>query len=105
SGGGTVTVSIGRRSLLGANSGLGFPLGDDCVVEAGLYVTAGTKVTVLDADVLDAAGDAGDEPVVVKARDLSGRPGLLFRRNSTTGAVEVLRRAAAVELNPDLHAN
>lgn len=104
SGGGTVTISVGKRSLLGANSGLGFPLGDDCVVEAGLYVTAGTKVTVLDADVLDAP-PADGSPAVVKASELAGEPGLLFRRNSTTGAVEVLRRKAAVELNPDLHAN
>src|SRR5690606_28653130 len=104
SGGGRVVNSVGRRSLLGANAGLGFPLGDDCVVEAGLYVTAGTKVTVLDADVLDAP-PADGSPAVVKASELAGEPGLLFRRNSTTGAVEVLRRKAAVELNPDLHAN
>ncbi len=107
SGGGTVTNSIGRRSLLGANAGLGFPLGDDCVVEAGLYVTAGTKVTVLDPAVLGDGAVTGEEtgPVVVKARELAGRPGLLFRRNSTTGAVEVLRRAGSFDLNPDLHAN
>jgi len=100
SGGGTVIVSIGRRSLLGANSGLGIPLGDDCVVEAGLYLTAGTKVTVLGS-----ATDGG-APQVVKARELAGRDGLLFRRNSTTGAVEVLSRTGVgVELNAALHAH
>ncbi|MCV2393469.1 2,3,4,5-tetrahydropyridine-2,6-dicarboxylate N-succinyltransferase [Actinotalea sp. M2MS4P-6] len=91
SGGGRQVISIGRRCLLGANSGLGIPLGDDCVVEAGLYLTAGTKVT-LDGE-------------VVAARELAGRDGLLFRRNSLTGAVEALvRRGAGVALNPDLHA-
>lgn len=90
SGGGREVVSIGRRSLLGANSGLGIPLGDDCVVEAGLYLTAGTKVRL---------GET-----VVTARELAGRPGLLFRRNSLTGAVEAIPRAGVgVELNPDLH--
>lgn len=100
SGGGRVTISIGRRSLLGANAGLGIPLGDDCVVEAGLYVTAGTKVTV--------AGEPGPDgaPVVVSARELAGRDGLLFRRNSVSGAVEVISRSGVgIELNPALHAN
>jgi len=98
SGGGTHVVTIGERSLLGANSGLGIPLGDDCVVEAGLYVTAGTKVTVV--------GDADAEPVVVKARELAGHDNLLFRRNSVTGAVEVVARAGTgIELNAALHAN
>jgi 2,3,4,5-tetrahydropyridine-2,6-dicarboxylate N-succinyltransferase len=96
SGGGQVTISIGRRSLLGANAGLGIPLGDDCVVESGLYLTAGTKVTVHD--------DAGTR--VMSARELAGRDGLLFRRNSVTGAVEALvRRGHGVALNADLHAN
>ncbi|WP_250443319.1 2,3,4,5-tetrahydropyridine-2,6-dicarboxylate N-succinyltransferase [Actinotalea sp. C106] len=95
SGGGKVTISVGRRSLLGANAGLGIPLGDDCVVEAGLYVTAGTKVTLV-----------GPEPTVVAARELAGSDGLLFRRNSVTGAVEVLRRdGTGVTLNAALHAN
>ncbi|MDT0165279.1 2,3,4,5-tetrahydropyridine-2,6-dicarboxylate N-succinyltransferase [Actinotalea sp. AC32] len=100
SGGGRVTISIGRRSLLGANAGLGIPLGDDCVVEAGLYVTAGTKVTL--------RGETGPDggPLVVAARELAGRDGLLFRRNSVTGAVEVVARAGTgIELNPALHAN
>ena len=97
SGGGTTVVSIGRRTLLGANAGLGIPLGDDCVVEAGLYVTAGTKVTLL------GEGPGGD--VVVKARDLAGRDGLLFRRSSLTGRVEALvREGVGVTLNEELHA-
>jgi 2,3,4,5-tetrahydropyridine-2-carboxylate N-succinyltransferase len=97
SGGGTQTITVGRRSLLGANSGLGIPLGDDCVVEAGLYVTAGTKVSVV---------SDGGPARVVKARELAGQDGLLFRRNSVTGAVEVLRRnGTGITLNPDLHAN
>jgi 2,3,4,5-tetrahydropyridine-2-carboxylate N-succinyltransferase len=95
SGGGTERVSIGARALLGANSGVGIAIGDDTVVEAGLYVTAGTKVSVV----------GGDEPRVVKAIELSGVPGLLFRRNSLTGAVEVLGRdGSGVTLNAALHA-
>ncbi|WP_024285281.1 2,3,4,5-tetrahydropyridine-2,6-dicarboxylate N-succinyltransferase [Cellulomonas sp. KRMCY2] len=108
SGGGRETNALGRRSLLGANSGLGIPLGDDCVVEAGLYVTAGTKVTVVDDDVLDdlPADPGAPGPRVVKARELTGRNGLLFRRNSVSGAVEVLRRTGVgIDLNPELHTN
>jgi 2,3,4,5-tetrahydropyridine-2-carboxylate N-succinyltransferase len=94
SGGGTERVSIGRRCLLGANAGLGIAIGDDCVIEAGLYVTAGTKVTL-----------PGESGRVVKARDLSGRPSLLFRRNSLTGAVEAVERSGAgIALNDALHA-
>ncbi|WP_328387937.1 2,3,4,5-tetrahydropyridine-2,6-dicarboxylate N-succinyltransferase [Nocardia sp. NBC_00416] len=93
SGGGTTIISIGERSLLGANAGLGIPLGDDCVLEAGLYLTAGTKVTTPDG-------------TVVKAADLSGRNNLLFRRNSQTGTVEVVSRAGTgIELNEALHAH
>ena len=93
SGGGTEVISIGERCLLGANAGCGIALGDDCIVEAGLYITAGTKVTV-----------PGGE--VVKARTLSGEDGLLFIRNSVTGAVEMRRRPrGGVELNAELHAN
>ncbi|NMD46781.1 MAG: 2,3,4,5-tetrahydropyridine-2,6-dicarboxylate N-succinyltransferase, partial [Propionibacterium sp.] len=93
SGGGKEMVSIGERCLLGAESGLGISLGDDCTIEAGLYVTAGTKVTLPDGS-------------VVKARELSGRPGLLFLRNSLTGAVQVRPRAGgSFELNAALHAN
>ena len=100
SGGGTSVVSIGERCLLGANSGVGISLGDDCVVEAGLYVTAGTKVSVVGEHAGLAAGS------VVKAAELSGRDNLLLRRNSVSGAVEaVARPGATVELNSALHAN
>jgi 2,3,4,5-tetrahydropyridine-2-carboxylate N-succinyltransferase len=93
SGGGTEVISIGEHCLLGANAGVGIALGDDCVVEAGLYITAGTKVTL-----------PGGE--VVKARNLSGENGLLFIRNSVTGAVEMRpRQRGRVELNAELHAN
>ncbi|QCB94344.1 2,3,4,5-tetrahydropyridine-2,6-dicarboxylate N-succinyltransferase [Cellulomonas shaoxiangyii] len=105
SGGGREVVSVGRRSLLGANAGLGIPLGDDCVVEAGLYVTAGTKVRLVGFDVPDAA-TAEDGARVVKARALAGADGVLFRRNSQTGAVEaVARSGAGVQLNTALHSN
>jgi 2,3,4,5-tetrahydropyridine-2-carboxylate N-succinyltransferase len=99
SGGGTEQISVGRRCLLGANSGLGISLGDDCVIEAGLYVTAGTKVTLSD-------GVNNSDGATVKARDLSGADNLLFRRNSVTGAVEVVSRdGRGVTLNEALHAN
>ncbi|ROQ38448.1 2,3,4,5-tetrahydropyridine-2-carboxylate N-succinyltransferase [Frondihabitans sp. PhB188] len=100
SGGGTQRVSIGDRALLGANSGIGISIGDDTVVEAGLYVTAGTKVVVVGS-----ASDSNGKAQTVKAVELSGRPGLLFRRNSLTGAVEVLtRKGTGVALNEALHA-
>ncbi|TDU91521.1 2,3,4,5-tetrahydropyridine-2-carboxylate N-succinyltransferase [Kribbella voronezhensis] len=93
SGGGKQVISIGKRCLLGANGGIGISLGDDCVVEAGLYVTAGTKVTLPDG-------------TVVKARELSGQPGLLYLRNSVTGAVEARpRKGEGITLNEALHAN
>ena len=93
SGGGTEVISLGERCLLGANAGLGITLGDDCVVEAGLYVTAGTRVTMPDGEVR-------------KARELSGASGLLFRRNSQTGAVEALARSGEWGgLNAALHSN
>ena len=102
SGGGTQVISIGERSLVGANAGIGISLGDDCIVESGLYVTAGTKVTLLDGSGADARATAR----TVKALDLSGVDGLLFRRNSTNGAVEALARSGKrVELNAVLHAN
>jgi 2,3,4,5-tetrahydropyridine-2-carboxylate N-succinyltransferase len=93
SGGGKDIISVGERCLLGANAGIGISLGDDCVVEAGCYVTGGTKVTLPDG-------------TVVKARDLSGSNDILFRRNSVNGAVEaVAREGRRVELNEALHAN
>jgi 2,3,4,5-tetrahydropyridine-2,6-dicarboxylate N-succinyltransferase len=93
SGGGTQTISIGRRCLLGANAGIGISLGDDCTVEAGLYLTAGTRVALPDGQ-------------VVKALTLSGQSGLLFRRNSQTGAVEALPRSGNwTGLNAALHSN
>ena len=96
SGGGTQRITVGERALLGANSGIGISIGDDSVVEAGLYLTAGTKVTLL---------DGADVPRTLKAELLSGLPGLLFRRNSVTGAVEVLPRSGTgIQLNVALHA-
>ena len=98
SGGGKQVVSIGERCLLGANAGIGISLGDDCVVEAGLYVTAGTKVTVIDP--------AQGEPRVVKALELSGADNVLLRRNSVTGTVEAVpRQGEGIALNAALHAN
>lgn len=103
SGGGTEVVSVGERCLLGANSGLGIPLGNDCVVEAGLYVTASSKVTLVGLQGADGADLSGQ---VVKARELAGADGVLFRRNSVTGAIEaVARSGSGVRLNADLHAN
>ncbi|MBK0419264.1 2,3,4,5-tetrahydropyridine-2,6-dicarboxylate N-succinyltransferase [Leucobacter sp. CSA1] len=100
SGGGTERVSIGERALLGANSGIGISIGDDSVVEAGLYVTAGTKVVLPKG-----TSESNGEPVEVKARELSGLPKLLFRRNSRTGAVEALpREGTGIVLNAALHA-
>jgi len=93
SGGGTEVVSIGERCLLGANAGIGISLGDDCIVEAGLYVTGGTRITLPDGE-------------VVKAIELSGADGLLFRRNSQSGAVEAMPRSGSwAGLNAALHAN
>lgn len=100
SGGGAHRVSIGARALLGANSGVGISIGDDSVVEAGLYVTAGTKVQLIGQ-----APRADGTAPTVKAASLSGQPGLLFRRNSLTGAVEAVPRAGVgVTLNAALHA-
>ncbi|MFT4123170.1 MAG: 2,3,4,5-tetrahydropyridine-2,6-dicarboxylate N-succinyltransferase [Microbacteriaceae bacterium] len=102
SGGGSHRVSIGERALLGANSGIGISIGDDSVVEAGLYVTAGTRVTIVDPG---AGAGPGTGPRVVKAAELSGVPGILFRRNSVTGAVEAVPRTGrGVALNAALHA-
>ncbi|SFK01329.1 2,3,4,5-tetrahydropyridine-2,6-dicarboxylate N-succinyltransferase [Streptomyces pini] len=93
SGGGKQTISIGRRCLLGAEAGIGISLGDDCIVEAGLYLTAGTRVALPDGK-------------VVKALEMSGASNLLFRRNSTTGAVEALQRSGSWGgLNEALHSH
>ncbi|MBC2932980.1 2,3,4,5-tetrahydropyridine-2,6-dicarboxylate N-succinyltransferase [Nocardioides sp. zg-1228] len=97
SGGGKEVISVGERCLIGANAGIGISLGDDCVVEAGCYVTAGTKVTVTDMD---------GKPQVVKAGSLSGVDNILFRRNSVSGAVEAVPwKGDGVALNAALHAN
>jgi 2,3,4,5-tetrahydropyridine-2-carboxylate N-succinyltransferase len=97
SGGGKQVISVGERCLIGANAGIGISLGDDCVVEAGCYVTAGTKVTVADMD---------NKPKVVKAATLSGASNVLFRRNSVTGTIEAVPwQGEGIALNAALHAN
>lgn len=97
SGGGNIVISVGEGCLIGANAGIGIPLGDRNTVESGLYVTAGTKVNLLD--------EQNQLVRVVKARDLAGQPDLLFRRNSQTGAVECKTHKSAIELNEALHAH
>lgn len=97
SGGGDIVISVGKECLLGANAGTGIPLGDRCTIEAGLYITAGTKVNMLD--------DEQKVVTAVKARELANRSDLLFRRNSVSGAVECLTNKTAVELNEALHAH
>jgi 2,3,4,5-tetrahydropyridine-2-carboxylate N-succinyltransferase len=92
SGGGNIVIKIGKGCLIGANAGCGIPLGDTCTVEAGLYITAGTKLLLADGR-------------VVKARELAGQDDLLFRRNSLTGAVEAVHKKNAIVLNPELHKN
>ncbi len=97
SGGGNIIIAVGENCLIGANSGIGIPLGDRCTVEAGLYITAGTKVALLDEN--------NTLVEIVKARDLANKTDLLFRRNSQTGAVECKTNKTAIELNDQLHAN
>jgi 2,3,4,5-tetrahydropyridine-2-carboxylate N-succinyltransferase len=97
SGGNKTVISIGKNCLIGANAGLGIPLGDRCTIEAGLYVTAGTKVTMLD--------NTGKDVVVCKARELSGKSDMLFRRNSVNGRVECLTNKSEIELNASLHSH
>src|SRR5690554_3142021 len=97
SGGGNIVISVGKESLIGANAGIGIPLGDRCKVESGLYITAGTKVVVLD--------DTGAEVKTVKARELAGESDLVFRRNSLCGRVEVVTNKSALQLNSALHSN
>ena len=93
SGGNNVKISLGKRCLLGANSGLGIPLGDDCIIEAGLYLTSGSKVSIVGKD------------KIVKASELSGESNLIFRRNSLTGQVEAVPNQKSVKLNDELHKN
>ncbi|MBA4503159.1 2,3,4,5-tetrahydropyridine-2,6-dicarboxylate N-succinyltransferase [Marinobacterium marinum] len=95
SGGNNVVISVGENCLLGANAGLGLPLGDRCTIEAGLYVTGGSKVTLLD--------DQNNEVGIIKAGELAGKPDLLFRRNSQNGRIEVKTNKSAIELNAELH--
>lgn len=97
SGGGNIVIKVGEGCLIGANAGIGIPLGDRNTVEAGLYITAGTKVALLD--------EANQLVKVVKARELAGQNDLLFRRNSETGAVECKTHKSAIELNEALHAH
>ena len=95
SGGGNVVISVGENCLIGANAGIGIPLGNGSTVEAGLYVTAGTKVNLLDNN--------GNLVEVIKAAGLAGKDELLFRRNSLTGAIECLTNKSQIQLNEDLH--
>ncbi|WP_068829362.1 2,3,4,5-tetrahydropyridine-2,6-dicarboxylate N-succinyltransferase [Pseudomonas sp. BMS12] len=97
SGGGNIVISVGEGCLIGANAGIGIPLGDRNTVESGLYITAGTKVALLD--------EANNLVKVVKARELAGQADLLFRRNSQSGAVECKTNKTAIELNEALHAH
>lgn len=95
SGGNNVVISVGENALLGANAGLGIPLGDRCTIEAGLYITGGSKVVVLD--------DQNNDVETVKASQLAGQSDLLFRRNSLNGRIEVKTNKSAIELNEELH--
>ncbi len=97
SGGNDIVVSVGKNCLIGAEAGINIPLGDRCTVEAGLYLTAGAKVTVLDRD--------KNVVEVVRATVLSGKSDLLFWRNSQTGAIECRANKSAIELNEELHAH
>lgn len=97
SGGGTEIISVGKNCLIGANAGIGFPLADGCIVEAGLYVTAGTKVNLLDS--------SGDLVKTAKAKEISELQNLLFRRNSLSGAVECVPTKSSASLNEELHAH
>ena len=96
-GGGEIVISIGRQCLIGANGGTGIPLGDRCTIEAGLYITAGTRVALID--------EAGSRSGTVKARELAGRSDLLFIRHSETGEVQCRVNRKAIALNEQLHAH
>jgi 2,3,4,5-tetrahydropyridine-2,6-dicarboxylate N-succinyltransferase len=97
SGGGNIRITIGERCLIGANAGTGIPLGDRCTIEAGLYITGGTVVDVVD--------EHGEAVKTVKARELAGQSDMLFIRNSRTGTVQCRTNRAAIELNAQLHAH
>lgn len=97
SGGGNMIITVGEECLIGANAGVGIPLGDRCIVEAGLYITAGAKVNLLD--------DTGEVVKQIKARHLANQSDLLFRRNSLSGAIECQTNRSAVALNEELHKN
>ncbi len=97
SGGNNVVISIGDECLIGANAGVGIPLGDRCTIEAGLYITAGSIISLID--------DNGDVVSKVKARELAGQSDLLFRRNSQSGTIECLTNRSAIALNEALHTN
>ncbi|PRY63076.1 2,3,4,5-tetrahydropyridine-2-carboxylate N-succinyltransferase [Vreelandella songnenensis] len=97
SGGGNIVIKVGEGCLIGANAGIGIPLGDRCTVESGLYITAGTKVALLD--------DQGNEVKTLAARELAGQNDLLLRRNSKNGRVECLTNKSAIALNEALHAH
>ncbi len=97
SGGGTEVISVGKNCLIGANAGTGISLGDNCTIEAGLYLTAGSKVNLLNND--------KEVVEVIKARELSGKSNLLFWRNSSNGALECLTNLSTIELNSDLHSH
>ncbi|HEY5678838.1 MAG TPA: DapH/DapD/GlmU-related protein [Pseudomonadales bacterium] len=97
SGGGEITISIGKHCLIGANAGTGIPLGDRCTIEAGLYITAGTPVTLID--------ETGEDVRTMKARELAGGSDLLFIRNGRSGRIECRSNRKAIELNEQLHAH
>ena len=97
SGGGTELVSVGENCLIGANAGIGFPLADGCTIEAGLYVTAGMKINMLNEN--------GDFEKIAKARDIRSIKNLIFRRNSLSGAVECIPDSSSMSLNESLHSH
>ena len=97
SGGNNIKISIGKNCLLGANSGLGIPLGDRCTIEAGLYLTSGAKIEMLD--------ETGKIVESLKAKELSNKTDLLFIRNSLTGAIQCKKNLNVNKLNEDLHDN
>lgn len=97
SGGNDVVISVGEGCLLGANAGLGIPLGDRCTIEAGLYITGGSKINLLD--------DKNELVKTLKASELAGKPDLLFRRNSLSGTIECKTNRSAIELNAELHSH